>query len=221
MRSPQARRLFSLKSILLLAVLIAGSMGLTHFSGNYLPAPVSKNRQLKRHFASIRTVDVSSFEICPFLSPAPDAPGVSSPFGMRFHPILLEDRFHTGIDFPLEEGFPIIAAADGVVINLFSETDSVGYGKAILLAHDETYSSLYAHLSVIFVRPDQVVSAGDTIGLSGNSGRSTNPHLHFEVHKNGEAVDPLGFLPPLHIFDPAPIDSLTLDSLRQALHIHL
>ena len=127
----------------------------------------------------VRPSNDESFEI-------PEAP-VSSDFGPRVHPLLGDVRFHKGVDLALPPGSPIKAAADGTVI--FSG-DKGGYGKTVMLKHEDGYSTLYAHNQENKVQVGDKVSKGQVIGFTGNSGRTTGPHMHFELHRNGEAVDP-------------------------------
>lgn len=116
---------------------------------------------------------------------------VSSPYGIRLHPIFKRYRMHTGIDFPSPSGTPVRAAASGTVEWSTSNTRESSYGKYILICHDDEYSSLYAHLSRVDVQPGEEVFKGDTIGLSGNTGLSKGPHLHFEIFHYDKRVDPL------------------------------
>ena len=129
----------------------------------------------------------------PDLLPVSEDIQISSYFGMRIHPVYKRKRMHWGIDFPLKIGTPIRAAADGVVQKALKEGKKSSYGKHIQIGHDQVYSSLYAHLSKIYVEEGQHIQKGDTIGLSGNTGITTGPHLHFEVFKNGIHVNPLAF----------------------------
>lgn len=122
---------------------------------------------------------------------------IISSFGMRKHPILKVRKMHEGIDFLLQTGSSVLATAAGTVKR--AEQDP-SYGKVIEIQHEESgYMTRYAHLSEI---PDDIyrgtsVERGDTIGYSGNSGLSTGPHLHYEVHKlDGQALDPMYFLMP-------------------------
>lgn len=114
---------------------------------------------------------------------------ISSGFGMRYHPILQALRMHEGVDYAASVGTPIVAPADGVVSA--AETQN-GYGNVVTLRHNAKLSTLYAHMSnfAAGIRPGARVHAGDVIGYVGTTGRSTGPHLHFEVHINDQPVDP-------------------------------
>lgn len=124
---------------------------------------------------------------------------LSSPFGPRIHPITHVQSFHTGLDFRASDGVPILAAADGIVT--VAEV-SGGYGGLIVIEHaidGETVATAYSHIweEDILVNPDDSVTAGQHIGDVGSSGRSSGPHLHFEVRPGGtnaEAIDPAGWL---------------------------
>jgi murein DD-endopeptidase MepM/ murein hydrolase activator NlpD len=115
--------------------------------------------------------------------------GVSSGFGMRFHPILNYSRMHQGVDLRASYGTPIIAVSDGRVE--FAGWHG-GHGNAVELNHGGGLETLYGHMSRIAVRPGQSVHRGMVIGFVGSTGLSTGPHLHFEVHRGGVAVYPLG-----------------------------
>jgi murein DD-endopeptidase MepM/ murein hydrolase activator NlpD len=117
--------------------------------------------------------------------PLPGYRTISSPFGMRW------GRLHAGIDIPAPVGTPIRAADSGTVI-LAGWTG--GYGNYTCVQHTRTLSTCYGHQSRLLVRPGQDVQAGETIGLTGNTGSSTGPHLHFETRVGGRPRDPMGFL---------------------------
>ncbi len=125
------------------------------------------------------------------LAPIRGAP-VTSLFGMRFHPILHILRLHAGIDFGAAVGSPVRAAADGTVE---FAGEARGFGNHVRIQH-AGFETSYSHLSEIpdTIKPGAKVKEGDIIALSGNSGLSTGPHLHFEFYSGGEAVDPLPHL---------------------------
>jgi len=112
-------------------------------------------------------------------------------FGWRMHPIHKITKFHAGMDFTAKAGTPVYATADGRVT--FAEYATNGYGRHVVLDHGYDYKTLYAHLSKLDVRRGQKVKRGDIIGRVGNSGLSAGPHLHYEVHKGDEPVDPVNF----------------------------
>ncbi len=116
---------------------------------------------------------------------------VTSGFGYRIHPILKERKFHTGIDIAAPSGTDILAANDGRVI--FAGTKG-SYGKAVVVDHGGGIVTLYAHCSSISVSDGQDVKKGDTIAKVGSTGRSTGPHLHFEVRIDGDYVDPAPYI---------------------------
>lgn len=112
-------------------------------------------------------------------------------FGWRIHPIHKINKFHAGMDFTAKVGTPIHATGDGKVI--FAEYATNGYGMHVIIDHGYDYQTLYAHMSKIDVKKGQQVKRGDELGLIGNTGLSSGPHLHYEVHKGGEPVDPVNF----------------------------
>lgn len=114
---------------------------------------------------------------------------VTSYFGYRYHPILHFSRFHAGVDFGASWGSPIVAAADGQVA---AAGWAGGYGRQVRIAHGGGVVTSYSHMSEIVASPGSYVHAGQLIGYVGSSGLSTGPHLHYEVLRNGAAVNPLG-----------------------------
>jgi murein DD-endopeptidase MepM/ murein hydrolase activator NlpD len=116
---------------------------------------------------------------------------VGSGFGWRVDPIVGAGALHEGIDFVADIGTPVVAAAGGVVVMADRHPQ---YGNLIEIDHGNNFTTRYAHLSKLSVKEGQVVRRGKEIGLSGNTGRSTGPHLHFEVRFNGVAQNPARFL---------------------------
>lgn len=116
---------------------------------------------------------------------------VTSGFGYRIHPIFKVRKLHTGIDIDADTGDSIKAAATGTVV---SAGWKGGYGKCIIISHDDGLATLYGHASQILVSVGEKVERGEVIGKVGSTGYSTGPHLHFEVRVNGTPVDPLGYL---------------------------
>ena len=117
---------------------------------------------------------------------------IMSSFGMRMHPVHNVRKMHTGIDFTASPGSAVLAASTGTVVKV--QSIRTGYGKNILIQHDSTYKSLYAHLSKINVIVGQKVDKGEIIGTVGSTGAATAPHLHYEVIENGKKVNPENFL---------------------------
>lgn len=116
---------------------------------------------------------------------------IGSLFGYRTDPFYKVTKFHEGIDFTAAVGTPIYVTGDGVVSE--AEYNSGGYGNKIVINHGYSYETVYAHLSKIKVKVGQRVKRGEIIGLMGNTGKSTAPHLHYEVHKAGVPMNPIYF----------------------------
>ena len=116
---------------------------------------------------------------------------ITSGFGFRIDPFTGKRAFHPGIDIIAPKGTPVRVTADGIVSFSGYRPD---YGKFVLVLHKNGFSTLYAHLSKIFVRPGQKLRKGDIIGLVGSTGRSTGPHLHYEVRLRGRYLNPEEFL---------------------------
>jgi murein DD-endopeptidase MepM/ murein hydrolase activator NlpD len=112
-------------------------------------------------------------------------------FGMRVHPVLRVYRMHTGVDIIADVGNSVYAAGDGVV--RFAGRTQGGYGIVIEIDHGYGYSSLYAHLSSVLVRPGKTVKRGELIAKSGRSGLVSGPHLHYEVRRNGARQNPVDY----------------------------
>ncbi len=117
---------------------------------------------------------------------------ISSPFGWRIDPINGKREFHEGIDFMARVGTPVRAAANGVVI--YAKFNPFGYGNLVAIDHGNGLVTRYAHCSKLLVREGDIVLRGQEIGLSGDTGRSTGPHLHFEVRYHGIPQNPLNYL---------------------------
>lgn len=111
-------------------------------------------------------------------------------FGMRKHPILGVRKFHRGIDINCNWGTPVHSPGDGKVRSVQRQS---GFGLVIEIDHGYGYSTIYAHLSKALVKRGEKVKRGQVIAKSGNSGLSSGPHLHYEVHHNGKALDPIDF----------------------------
>jgi len=115
---------------------------------------------------------------------------IASGYGYRIHPIYKTMKFHSGVDLTAKIGTKIYATGDGVVKRAqFGR----GYGKLIQIDHGYNYETLYGHMSKMLVKVGQKIKRGDVIGLVGNTGTSTGPHLHYEVRKNNKAVNPINY----------------------------
>jgi murein DD-endopeptidase MepM/ murein hydrolase activator NlpD len=126
----------------------------------------------------------------PLANPAPGA-DITSTFGTRTDPLLGTAAFHSGMDFRAAIGDPIRATAAGKVI---SAGRNGGYGNMVEIEHTSGLTTRYAHMSRIDVAEGDAVAAGDLIGAAGSTGRSTGPHLHYEVRRNGDAINPAMFI---------------------------
>jgi murein DD-endopeptidase MepM/ murein hydrolase activator NlpD len=120
----------------------------------------------------------------------------SSNFGYRIDPFTGQHAFHDGVDFPAGAGTPIVAAASGKVV--FADVHPE-YGKLVEIDHGNGLVTRYAHASRVIVRPGDLVMAGQRIATVGSTGRSTGPHLHFEIRLKGVAQNPARFLESAHI----------------------
>ncbi len=119
-----------------------------------------------------------------------DLKRTASGFGYRIHPIYQTRIFHDGMDFSCDVGTPVYATADGVVKNARWER---GYGYIVTIDHGYGYETRYAHLKSFNVKRGQKVVRGETIALSGNTGRSSGPHVHYEVLQRGRPVNPANY----------------------------
>lgn len=122
------------------------------------------------------------------VAPLPGA-RFSSAYGWRMHPVFKEMRLHTGADFAAPAGTPVNAIQAAKVVYMANRG---GYGKTVVLKHDDTYSTLYAHLERYAPALTQgaYVKKGELIGFVGSTGNSTGPHLHYEIRKHGQPVNP-------------------------------
>ncbi|MEQ9007718.1 MAG: peptidoglycan DD-metalloendopeptidase family protein [Ekhidna sp.] len=129
----------------------------------------------------------------PSILPLKDTENVrmTSGFGTRYDPIDKEEKLHKGMDLATPIGNPVLATADGKV-ELAKEDGK--HGQRVIIKHNDTFTSAYSHLSSIDVKEGESVKKGDQIGLSGNSGASTAPHLHYEIQKDDEYVNPIYYI---------------------------
>lgn len=120
-----------------------------------------------------------------------DLTRVASGYGYRIDPIYKTTKFHAGLDFTAPQGTPIYATANGTVeVAGFTEG---GYGNHVVINHGYGYQTLYGHMFKVKTHVGEVVKRGEVIGYVGSTGKSTGPHCHYEVHKNGVPVDPIYF----------------------------
>lgn len=139
-----------------------------------------------------------------------DLKKMASGFGYRTHPIYKITRLHTGMDFTANVGTEIYATGNGVVTT--ADAESRGYGNHVVINHGYGYETLYGHMSSFNVKPGQKVKRGDVIGYVGNTGTSSGPHLHYEVIKNGEKIDPVNF----YYSDLSPVEYAKMIQLSEA-----
>ncbi|WNJ16771.1 M23 family metallopeptidase [Pontibacter sp. G13] len=177
-----------------------GDNGIQHVQKETLIAISYKSRLMKQ-FAftvaaafSLLMVAYLGAEAQQIPSLAPVQGEVSSGFGMRKNPWTKVEQHHRGVDFRADTGTPIYATADGEVLGSGIDEDKPAYGIRILIEHGEQISSFYAHLSGVTVAEGDQVKQGDLIGYVGSTGKSTGPHLHFEIRKDGHPVDPMEFI---------------------------
>lgn len=148
-------------------------------------ASVAAVDEIKKYLAK----EQDSFRVTPTGWPAGGR--ISSGFGMREHPRFGGRKFHSGIDITMPVGTPLHATADGVVS--FADR-SGGNGNIVVIEHGQGLTTVYAHNSKNLVKPGQAVKRGDVIAYSGSTGVSTGPHVHYEVWRKGQSVNPAPFL---------------------------
>lgn len=116
---------------------------------------------------------------------------ISDPYGVRIHPITKKRQMHDGIDFAASIGNSIYAVGNGKVIDV--RISRTGYGNKLTISHGYGYKTLYAHMHDVFVKKGDIITRGQVIGTVGNTGRSTGPHLHYEVIYNSKKINPKSF----------------------------
>lgn len=126
-----------------------------------------------------------------FCFPAPSYTRISDQYGPRIHPILGVEQFHNGVDLAAPHGSPILAAYDGEVV---AASYSASMGNYVMINHGDSLYTIYMHSSALFVSKGDLVTKGQQIAAVGSTGRSTGPHLHFTVRKNGNYVSPWEYL---------------------------
>ncbi len=178
--------------------------------GPYLPAPLQQQvsmESMEQQMAALNTLlsdrsdklvaletllmqDKMSKKLLPTVAPIQDA-WYSSNFGWRIDPFTGKNAMHEGVDFMVPVGTPIHASASGMVVYADTHPD---YGNMVEIDHGNQVITRYAHASRLLVKVGQMVRRGQEIALSGSTGRSTGPHLHFEVRYKGIAQNPVRFL---------------------------
>lgn len=116
---------------------------------------------------------------------------IASGFGYRIDPVYKTVKMHAGLDFAAPQGTPVYATANGIVT--IGGNIGNGYGNHVIINHGYGYETLYGHMVKVKARPGQKVTRGEVIGWVGSTGKSTGPHCHYEVHKNGNKIDPVYF----------------------------
>lgn len=156
-----------------------------------------KTYMQSKSFDEVETVSkkagdmASRIPAVPPIAPDPGKYRLSSSFGYRTDPVYGISRMHTGFDFACKPGTPVYATGEGTVESVRFEL--FGYGNSIVIDHGFGYKTRYAHLKVIYVAEGMTLKRGQQIGESGNSGKSTGPHLHYEVMLRGRYVNPYNY----------------------------
>lgn len=149
----------------------------------------SRVEELDEALAKLETVKSEALRL-PIANPAAGR-AVTSTFGPRRDPLLGTMALHSGMDFRSSVGSPVQATGSGKVVHAGWNG---GYGKMVEIDHGDGFTTRFAHMSRVLVKEGDMVEAGDLLGASGNTGRSTGPHLHYELRRNGQALDPLPFI---------------------------
>ncbi len=160
-----------------------------HDSLNQLKEEVSLSRESKTDLFQILRNQRRLLASTPSIWPVRG--WLSSPFGTRISPFTNEKEFHKGIDISARKNTPIVAPADGIVVYVGRKA---GYGRMLHIDHGHGVLTKYAHLQKALAKKGQRVGRGQRIALVGNTGHSTGPHLHYEVHRNGIPMDPLRYI---------------------------
>ncbi|WP_425291495.1 M23 family metallopeptidase [Aquamicrobium lusatiense] len=172
----------------------ADGMARTDVGGPLIPVDTANlfDIRLRELDEALQTLSHVKSEVrrLPLSNPAPGH-AVTSTFGVRRDPLIGSAAFHSGMDFRAPVGMEARASAAGTVVKAGWNG---GYGRMVEIDHGQGFSTRYAHLSRISVSEGQNVEAGDIVGRTGNTGRSTGPHLHYEVRQNGTPLNPLRFL---------------------------
>ena len=201
--APAARKAARLKSMIADAGLSLEKLTLpgksdSAMGGPFIPLKLDPSaspfeRELSRAQDAVVTLDRArrALPFLPLRKPMPGAPDVTSGFGYRLDPFLGRAALHSGIDFRGDYGSAIRATAGGLVVTAGMNG---GYGNMVEIDHGNGLSTRYAHMSAISVTEGMTITTGTIVGRLGSTGRSTGPHLHYEVRVNDDAIDPLRFL---------------------------
>ena len=159
------------------------------YSAEMLATQLVKLQETSEFFKNNKSV----INCYPTISPikTKDFVELSSPYGWRMHPVHRTVLFHEGVDIAASVGTPIYSTAQGRVVKILYS--KYGYGNRVVIKHAYGFETLYAHMGVINVKRGKWVNKNQIIGTVGNTGTSTGPHLHYEIHKNGQPRDPLGY----------------------------
>lgn len=178
----------------------AGNSLYLHMTKMRLDAAIVNACNQSRSFSEIFKVEEKSGDFAahvpaiPPFYPDPLSYRITSRFGRRVDPLYGYRANHTGVDFAMKLGTPVYSVGDGVVETVEYEPKRKGYGNNIIVNHGFGYKTRYAHLHSIFVVQGQKVVRGEQIAFSGNSGKSTGPHLHFEVIHKDNFINPLNHM---------------------------
>lgn len=155
---------------------------------------VSRQDSIVSAFAARMKAGTNPFENIPVCKPVTADARISRNFGENIDPFTGQKKWHYGIDFAASPGTPVIATASGYMARI--ESDEV-WGKRVVIDHGDGIITVYAHLGTVRVAPGRRVKRGDIVGYIGLSGLTTGPHVHYEIWRNGTALDPETFFFPL------------------------
>ncbi len=134
---------------------------------------------------------ISPLQTVPFGEPLVGQPRVTSAYGERIHPVTGNRSVHKGIDFAASQGTTVFSPAAGTVASVWTDASC---GNGVRIAHADGFETVYCHLDTALVQDGEYVQAGCPVAYSGNTGRSTGPHLHYAIKYNGEYIDPTGMV---------------------------
>ena len=173
------------------------SAGDTGVGGPFIPLAVNADPQTFRSSVELVTAEIDDLAnarraaaALPLTRPIANS-AITSRFGARLDPFLGRLAMHTGVDFRAAAGYPIRTTAAGTVI---TAEYTGGYGNMVEVDHGNGLTTRYAHLSRIVVKPGDIVAKGAIVGRAGSTGRSTGPHVHYEVRVDGNAIDPMRYI---------------------------